>query len=125
MNQGVGFSWLHALLISMTNVTSAGQLAGVPIIAAGGTFLELAASQLVINLRYALMSVSLSQKMGTSVRLIDRFLIAFINTDEVFAIALEVDGNDEMIVKYDQVKTVLNIIAASFESSETGKTIEF
>lgn len=92
MNQGVGFSWLHALLISMTNVTSAGQLAGVPIIAAGGTFLELAVSQLVINLRYALMSVSLSQKMGTSVRLIDRFLIAFINTDEVFAIASSQKG---------------------------------
>lgn len=87
MNQGVGFSWLHALLISMTNVTSAGQLAGVPIIAAGGTFLELAVSQLVINLRYALMSVSLSQKMGPSVRMIDRFLISFINTDEVFAVA--------------------------------------
>ena len=92
MNQGVGFSWLHALLISMTNVTSAGQLAGVPIIAEGGTFLELAVSQLVINLRYALMSVSLSQKMGTSVRLIDRFLIAFINTDEVFAIASSQKG---------------------------------
>ncbi len=87
INQGVGFTWLHALLISMTNVTSAGQLAGVPIIAAGGTFLELAVSQLVINLRYALMSVSLSQKMGKGVTLLDRFLIAFINTDEVFAVA--------------------------------------
>ena len=92
MNQGVGFSWLHALLISMTNVTSAGQLAGVPIIAAGGTFIELAVSQLVINLRYALMSVSLSQKMGKSVTLLDRFLIAFINTDEVFAVASSKDG---------------------------------
>ena len=36
-----------------------------------------------------------------------------------------IDGNDEMIVKYDQVRTVLNIIDASFKSSETGKTIEF
>ncbi len=87
INQGVGFTWFHALLVSMTNVTSAGQLAGVPIIAAGGTFLELAVSQLVINLRYALMSVSLSQKMGKSVTVLDRFIIAFINTDEVFAVA--------------------------------------
>lgn len=93
MGQGAAFEWWHALLISMTNVTSAGQLAGVPIIATGGTLLELAVSQLVINLRYSLMSVSLSQKMGRSVRLIDRFLIAFVNTDEVFAVASGKQGN--------------------------------
>lgn len=93
MGQGADFEWWHALLISMTNVTSAGQLAGVPIIAGGGTLLELAVSQLVINLRYSLMSVSLSQKMDNSVRLIDRFLIAFVNTDEVFAVASGKQGN--------------------------------
>lgn len=82
-----GLSVLEALLISMTNVTSAGQLAGVPIIAGGGTLIELAVSQFVINLRYALMSVSLSQKIGKSVRMLDRFIIAFVNTDEVFAVA--------------------------------------
>ena len=82
-----GLSVFQALLISMTNVTSAGQLAGVPIIAAAGSLAEVAISQLVINLRYALMSVSLSQKLGKSVKLIDRFLIAFVNTDEVFAVA--------------------------------------
>lgn len=82
-----GLSILETLLISMTNVTSAGQLAGVPIIAGGGTLIELAVSQLVINLRYALMSVSLSQKIGKSVRMVDRFIIAFVNTDEVFAVA--------------------------------------
>ena len=71
----------------MTNVTSAGQLAAVPIMAAGGTLFELAASQLIINLRYSLMSVSLSQKFDKSVTLFDRFIIAFVNTDEVFAVA--------------------------------------
>ena len=82
-----GVTTIEALLISMTNVTSAGQLAAVPIMVSGGTLLELAASQLVINLRYALMSVSLSQKLDKSVGLIDRFIIAFVNTDEVFAVA--------------------------------------
>lgn len=82
-----GFSIAEALMISMFNVTSAGQLAGVPIIAGGGMMAELAMSQLIINLRYALMSVSLSQRLDSSVRLRDRFLIAFVNTDEVFAIA--------------------------------------
>lgn len=84
---GQGLSIFEALIISMTNVTSAGQLAAVPIIVSGGTFLELAVAQLVINLRYSLMSVSLSQKLGKSVKLADRFLISFVNTDEVFAVA--------------------------------------
>ena len=82
-----GLSVLEAVLISALNVTSAGQLAAVPIIAGGGSFFELGLAQLIINLRYALMSVSLSQKMGESVRLGDRFAIAFVNTDEVFAVA--------------------------------------
>ena len=85
---GSGLSVLEALLISAFNVTSAGQLAAVPIIASGGAFLELALAQLVINLRYALMSVSLSQRMGDSIRIRDRFLISFVNTDEVFAVAM-------------------------------------
>lgn len=75
------------VLISMTNVTSAGQFAGLSIIAALGSFVELALAQLIINLRYALMSLSLSQKLDSTVRLRDRFLIAFVNTDEVFAVA--------------------------------------
>jgi len=86
---------LETLLISMTNVTSAGQLAAVPIIASGGTLIELAVAQFVINLRYALMSVSLSQKLGKSVRMFDRFVIAFVNTDEVFAVASGKEKNVE------------------------------
>lgn len=87
-----GLSVYQALLISMANVTSAGQLAVVPIIASAGSLAEVAVSQLVINLRYALMSVSLSQKLGKSVNLLDRFLVAFVNTDEVFAVASGKDG---------------------------------
>lgn len=87
-----GLTVPEAVLMSMTNVTSAGQLAAVPIITGGGTLIELAVSQLVINLRYALMSVSLSQKLGGSVRMIDRFVIAFVNTDEVFAVASSQNG---------------------------------
>ena len=80
-------SILQAVLISMTNVTSAGQLAAVPIITSGGSLFELAIAQFVINLRYALMSVSLSQKLGKTVSMADRFVISFMNTDEVFAVA--------------------------------------
>ena len=72
---GNGLTVLQSLLISMTNVTSAGQLAAVPIMTSGGTLIELAVAQLVINLRYALMSVSLSQKLGKNVRMLDRFIV--------------------------------------------------
>lgn len=82
-----GLSIIEALLISMTNLTSAGQLAAVPIIAGGGTLIELAIAQLVINLRYSLMSVTLSQKLGKTVRTLDRFIIGFAVTDEIFAVS--------------------------------------
>ena len=82
-----GLSILEALLISMTNLTSAGQLAAVPIITGGGTFIELAIAQFIINLRYSLMSVTLSQKLGKTVSLLDRFIISFAVTDEIFAVS--------------------------------------
>ena len=82
-----GLSVWQAVLISMLNLTSSGQLAAVPIISSLGGILELIATQFVINLRYALMSVSLSQRLGPSVRSRDRLLISFYNTDEVFAVS--------------------------------------
>lgn len=100
-----GLSVIEALLISMTNVTSAGQLAAVPIIAAHGSLAELALSQLFINLRYSLMSVSLSQKLGNSVTLADRFIISFVNTDEVFAVASAQNGCVEKKYLYGLILT--------------------
>lgn len=88
-----GLSWLEALLISMTNLTSAGQVAGTPIIAGGGSLIELAVSQLVINSRYALMSVSVSQKLSKSVGFLHRFFIAFGITDEIFAVSVSNEKN--------------------------------
>lgn len=87
-----GLAVAVAVLISMTNLTSAGQLAGIGVIFAGGSLIEMALTQLIINLRYALMSVSLSQKMHSSIRIIDRFWIAFGNTDEIFAVSASKTG---------------------------------
>ena len=87
-----GLPVFAAVAISLTNLTSAGQLGGLSVIAAAGSLIEMAITQLVINMRYALMSVSLSQKMDPSVRLGERFLIAFGNTDEIFAIAFGQSG---------------------------------
>lgn len=88
----VGLSTLQAVLISMLNVTSAGQLAGLNLMAAGAGLTELALTQLTINLRYALMSLSLSQKLDGSMTLPHRLLLSFCNTDEVFAVASRQKG---------------------------------
>ena len=93
---GLGLSWVEAFLISMTNVTSAGQLAGTPILAGGGSLIELVVSQLVINSRYTLMSVSMSQKLGKSVSFKNKLIIAFGNTDEIFAVTM---GNKTQVGK--------------------------
>ena len=82
-----GLSVLQALLISMTNLTSAGQLAGLQVMAAGSTLLEMALTQFIINLRYALMGLSLGQKLGPSMNTPRRMFFAFANTDEIFAVA--------------------------------------
>lgn len=102
---GNGLKASEAVLISMTTVTSAGQLSAVPIIAGGGTLLELALTQLIINLRYSLMSVSLSQKFGKDIRLIDRFILAFVNTDEVFAVASSQKGKVSRPYMYGLILT--------------------
>ncbi len=83
-----GLSVFQGALMSLTNVTSAGQFAGIQIIAAGGTILELILTQFIINLRYALMSLSLSQKLSEGMTLWQRLVVAFANTDEIFAVAM-------------------------------------
>lgn len=82
-----GLSVWQAVLISLTNVTSAGQFAGLNLMLAGAPLLEMALTQLVINIRYALMSLALSQRLDGSMTLIHRLCFSFCNTDEVFAVA--------------------------------------
>ena len=88
-----GMSPFHAVLISLLNLTSAGQFAGLTVIVSGASLLEMAFTQLVINIRYALMSVSLSQKLDSSVKTFQRMLIAYGNTDEIFAVASSKPGS--------------------------------
>ena len=83
-----GIRALDATLISATNMTSAGQFAGLTLIIAGTTIWELILTMLVINSRYALMSLALSQRMGSRIGAAPRLLIAFFNTDEIFALAM-------------------------------------
>ncbi len=98
MASSLGIPFGYTLLISMTNLTSAGQLAGISIIASHGSYTEMALTQLIINLRYALMSLSLSQKLDQSFTIFHRLAVSFGITDEVFALASSKSG--EVGAKY-------------------------
>ena len=83
-----GIKALDAALISLTNLTSAGQFAGLTLIVAAASLWEIVLTQIVINSRYALMSLALSQRLGKDVGISGRMAIAFVNTDEIFALAM-------------------------------------
>lgn len=83
----LGIPAFMSVFISMTNLTSAGQLAGLTVIATLGTILEMILTQLVINARYFLMSITVSQKLSKEFNLAHRFLASAFITDEIFAVA--------------------------------------
>ena len=83
-----GLYWWQALLISMTTLTSAGQLAGIGIMAFPHMYIEMFVNQLTINVRYAFMSVSLSQKTDSRFKGIFKWLLGFFITDEIFGVAV-------------------------------------
>ena len=83
-----GLPWFVATVMSLTNLTSAGQFAGASVIIAMGTIFEILLTQVVINARYFLMSITLSQRLDDKVTLLDRFLISYGVTDEIFGVAV-------------------------------------
>ncbi len=102
-----GFTALAALIMSATNLTSAGQAAGIEIIGealskGGGALVfslltagELALAQLVINLRYSLMAVSLSQKLSPRFNMLQRLIASAFITDEIYAVGVTRKGDIE------------------------------
>lgn len=85
--RGEGLTSLQTILISATNLTSAGQFAALGVIAASSGYIEMALTQLIINLRYCLMSSSLSQRFDPKMRVYHRYLISFGVTDEIFGVS--------------------------------------
>ena len=90
--KNAGMTAWQTTLMSLTNNTSAGEFAALSVIVAGAPYLEMAFTQLIINLRYLLMSAALSQKLDPGLPLIHRLLVGFEVTDEVFGVSIAVDG---------------------------------
>ena len=110
MAVSAGLTPWQAILISVANVTSAGQFAGVEIMAACGGLVEMALTQLVINIRYALMSLSLAQKVDDTFKKPTRMAVSFCVTDEIFAVSV---SRNKTVSKY----YMLGIISVSYNRS--------
>lgn len=83
----MGVPGWSAIMISLTNLTSAGQYAGVEMIAEHCAYLELALTVFVINLRYMLMSLAVSQKLEPGIPVWQKMIFSFGITDETFVMA--------------------------------------
>lgn len=83
-----GISPMQAVLMSATNLTSAGQFAAISLITSSASYMEMAITQFIINLRYCLMSCALSQKLDSRMPFRHRFFIAAGISDEIFGVSI-------------------------------------
>ena len=102
-----GLSIWEAVLISVTNLTSAGQFAGLSVIVSGASYYEMAITQLVINLRYSLMSFALSQKLEKNRAFLHRFFVASGVTDEIFGVTISREGEASPYYFYGVMSTAI------------------
>ena len=101
----IGMSTFQAAVTSLLNVTSAGQFSALEIIARNGSFVELAILQLIINLRYMLMSCALSQKLDPKVSTLHRMGISYGVTDEIFGLSVLKKGTLYPMYSYGLIVT--------------------
>lgn len=107
MAKNANLSIWEAVLISASNVTSAGQFAGLSLITAGASYLEMAFTQLIINLRYCLMSCALSQKLSQDTPFFHRFFIAYGVTDEIFGISVSLKDKLHPFYSYGAISVAV------------------
>lgn len=111
-----GITPLMATIISATNLTSSGQYAGVQLMINNASYIEIILTVLLINLRYSLMSISLSQKIDPNMRLASKLLIGFGITDEVYA--LSITSPHKLTFKY-----MLGLISLPFVGWVSGTAV--
>ena len=90
--RNVGLTAFQSFLMSTGMVASAGEFAALLLIASQAGVFEMVSTCLIVNLRYFLMSCSLSQKLSSKTHLIHRFGTAYCITDEIFGLSSAVPG---------------------------------
>ena len=91
--KNAGMNAVQSFVMSLTMVASAGQFAAINLIASGAGIIEMITTSLIVNLRYFLMSCSLTQKLNQKTNPVHRFLLAYCMTDEIFGLSVTVDGD--------------------------------
>ena len=92
MARSVNVSPLQSMIASWLCMASAGEFAGFTLIGAQATLWEVAIATFIINLRYLLMSTALSQKLASNTPILQRILIGYGVTDEIFGISIAQKG---------------------------------
>ena len=82
----------QAFFMSLGMMASAGEFAAIQLIAQAAGAFEMISTTIVVNLRYFLMSCSLSQKLDPKMPFLHRFFLAQTLTDEIYALSVMAPG---------------------------------
>lgn len=119
-----GLSTLQAVIMSITNVTSAGQFASLDAIRDGVSLAEMAILQFIINIRYMLMSTALTQKLSPKTGVLHRMAIAYGVTDEIFALSVLNAGELNPFYSYGLISvSVFGWILGTFLGAFAGQIL--
>ena len=90
--RGAGMTPLQGFLSSTLNHASAGEYAGIQVIAEAAPYIEMVLAIFVANARYLLMGCALSQRFAPNSTMGHRFAVGFGITDEIFGVVIARPG---------------------------------
>ena len=90
--KNAGMNAIQGFFMSLLNNASAGEYAGISMIAIHASYIEIMLMTFIANARYLLMSFALSQKFHPQEKLFHRLLVGFDLTDELFGLAINQKG---------------------------------
>ena len=105
--RNIGLNAFQGFLMSLLNNASAGEYAGLTVIAANSPYIEVAIVTLITNARYLLMSCAMSQRLSPDLSLGHRLLMSYDITDELFGIAISRPGTLNPYYTYGAMVTPL------------------
>ena len=83
-----GITALQASITSLLINASAGEHVGFALIAENASLIEVAVMEVIANARYLLMSAALAQKLKPDTGIVQRLLLGFTVTDEIFGVSI-------------------------------------
>lgn len=105
--RNAGLTAWQATLTSLLCNASAGEYAGFTVIAAASSYWEMILMEFVANIRYLLMSCSLSQKLGKETGLLHRLAIGLAVTDEIFGVSVSVEDKLNPFFNYGMMAVAI------------------